>query len=66
MVQIGKSNKQSRLIVVYVGGGGKTVPSMGGAEKQEIQLDGTLFLRKVERSDGKNLALELTGCGFEF
>lgn len=46
-VQPCRSNKQSRSIVEYVGGGGKSAPSMGGAKKQEIQLGGSLFLRKA-------------------
>lgn len=65
MIQAGRSNKQSRPIVGYVGGGGKSAPSMGWAEKQELLLGGSLFLRKVEWSSDKNSALGLVSLGFE-
>lgn len=35
MVYTGRRNKQSRLIAGYVGGGGKSVPSMGGADNKK-------------------------------
>lgn len=64
MVHTGRSNKQSKLIIGYVTGVGKSVPSMGGAEKQEIQLGDALLLKEIEcSSSGKRLALELARLG---
>lgn len=65
VVQVIRRNKQSRLIVGHVGGGEKSVASIGGAEKQETQLGDALFLREVKCSSGKNLTLELASLGFE-